>query len=50
MNYLSWLWDKYSDPPSESAGQAEHLMRQDIFYLKGYIEGMLAVINRKEKP
>lgn len=44
----SWLWEKYGEPPPESLGAEGHLMRQDIFYLKGFIEGMLITLDKKD--
>lgn len=48
MTDLGWLWDKYSDkPPENPTAEDVHMMRQDIFFLKGIIEGMQYFIKLK---
>ena len=44
---LSWLWDKYSDEPKDASLKEVAAMREDIFYLKGIIEGMRIFMEQK---
>lgn len=47
MTDTSWIFDKYADVPTPSSiNDTEIIMRQDVMYLKGLIDGMMMFMEK----